>query len=327
MPLVKDLVGHLRNPLGHGEFAEYLPSGLYPDFDFEIWLSTMASDQAWECEKKRKKRREAFHAVLVNLARVFLRQMELGFGESHWCNGNDSDYWLHKLFRKWNESRSTILTFNYDTLIEHHFVLTGDASAEKTVVPCPSIYPIQLPNFPTTRAKRFSTSTRAPDFRLYKLHGSVNWWRKFPSEKNDNRIYFWDRPQWQWAYGGKSADLAPVKEMHLPFLVPPLAEKDRFYSVSVLDELWKKAAVKLQQASSLIIMGYSFPQTDTAARAFFAENLNPRAKVTVVNCSANAAAAAAEVFGYSGITVEQFPLSEFSIQNYTECLANPPPIQ
>ncbi len=55
---------------------------------------------------------------------------------------------------------------------------------------------------------------------------------------------------------------------HFPFIVPPTGNKP--YLHSLLKPIWKEAAASLRSAEIIIVIGYSFPQTDQFFRNFFA---------------------------------------------------------
>jgi hypothetical protein len=69
-----------------------------------------------------------------------------------------------------------------------------------------------------------------------------------------------------------------------PMIVPPTGTKNVFYSNAGLRAQWRRAAASLASASSVTIIGYSFPATDLATRQFFSGSLRD-VPITVVDRS------------------------------------------
>jgi hypothetical protein len=149
----------------------------------------------------------------------------------------------------------TIVTFNYDVLIEHSF----DSSPLWTPREGYGENVHGIKNEWCQRwftARGISDNTRAK-VQLLKLHGSVNWTlyktgqvrlkdRPFVVRTREHRTVFEDvsilPPGWN-----KRIDKSPYKQ------------------------LWRQARLRLEQCKTLIIIGYSLPEADLLAKALFAE--------------------------------------------------------
>lgn len=116
---------------------------------------------------------------------------------------------------------------------------------------------------------------------LYKLHGSVNWFIG-----NDNKIKIED----EIVNIFHSNDNIPSKERvlpsvctrdyscpGLPFIIPPTYLKPDFKNP--LDIIWSNAAHNLKESEILIFIGFSFPNTDTEMKYFFASSLTENANL------------------------------------------------
>jgi hypothetical protein len=152
---------------------------------------------------------------------------------------------------------STVLTFNYDLLIEESF---SSASAWNPR----DGYGIVLPGATLDWARRWLKARKGvrnteSEVLLLKLHGSLGW-AAYPNRalKVKARPYYVRKgtyesisvlpPGWN-----KRIDLNPYKQF------------------------WRKARLRLQACKSLLIIGYSLPETDLLARALFAEVVRLRA--------------------------------------------------
>lgn len=98
---------------------------------------------------------------------------------------------------------------------------------------------------------------------MLKLHGSVNW-----TLYKTGAIRLKDRPFVVRARG-KSAVFETVS------ILPPGWNKriDR----NPYKRLWREARLKLERCKTIIILGYSLPETDLLAKALFAEVVRLRA--------------------------------------------------
>jgi hypothetical protein len=108
---------------------------------------------------------------------------------------------------------------------------------------------------------------------IHKLHGSLNWLYRVRSGSdpknsirnppgkliclNDQRVLtgLWHRPK------TRRIDL-------IPLIVPPIYEKASRYQQTI-GPIWSRAHDAISEATRLIIFGYSFPETDYAARTLF----------------------------------------------------------
>jgi hypothetical protein len=125
---------------------------------------------------------------------------------------------LGKLITKKQSHKDTVLTFNYDTILEDRASLLGmdiDYGFEKKASDNESI-------------------------KLLKLHGSINWQQDIHS----------DRPILAGHIDGK----------YDPVILPPTWEKT---PQSWLQNIWGSALGAISDATNIIIIGYSMPETDS----------------------------------------------------------------
>lgn len=117
---------------------------------------------------------------------------------------------------------------------------------------------------------------------LHKLHGSTNWFARSIGQLDRSDVFVSS------VYGGwkPQGHLRGVPQ-HLsdlvPLVIPPVSSKSEFYSNSVLRSQWRDAGEALRRAERLVVIGYSFPISDTRARIFVSTNLSPDAEVQVVD--------------------------------------------
>ncbi len=160
----------------------------------------------------------------------------------------------------------SFITFNYDTCLEFALVRTGVGIDYGLSEPCLDAdeqqYQIVVP--------------------VMKLHGSINWTR-CPQCKV---IVATEIDPWRRAHFIDLLDHAKELKLELgsripmkrhgcgsaldpvPMLVPPTWNKAS--DSGALKEVWRRAAQELARADNIVVIGYSFPATDTFFRYLFA---------------------------------------------------------
>lgn len=196
-----------------------------------------------------------------------------------------------------NPENLTIITFNYDTLVER--ALQSIEQTRDGTFLFPGCYRIKglttsqlhsvrkLPNLAKTNLDHKGVT-------LLKLHGSLNWHSSHNSDKP------------------KPSDLTnPKRELHVstaeaivpqltltrkkkvymkPIIIPPVSGK-RGILQNDIQPLWRLASNALQAADRVVIAGYSCPPLDLEARMLLSEALrkNQGKRVYVVNPDASVA--------------------------------------
>ena len=168
--------------------------------------------------------------------------------------------------RTWHARQSTVVTLNYDTLVESA-VMSIDMNSPVGRV---------LPQFTYASPVRFAASEwagtfnpydgRQPTFTLCKLHGSLSWWRSGPLQQPPLDVEVWkdtfnstQRAPWD--------DVAGRVMMGEPLLVPPTLAKSEYFDNDLIRANWSRAHDGLAHATTIVIMGYSFPAGDMQTAA------------------------------------------------------------
>ena len=68
----------------------------------------------------------------------------------------------------------------------------------------------------------------------------------------------------------------------IPLIIPPVRQKKYSAFGSLFDDLWKSAADGIQKAQHIIIIGYSFPKTDTRSDELFLSAFSRRKDIPYV---------------------------------------------
>jgi hypothetical protein len=187
---------------------------------------------------------------------------------------------------------SSILTFNYDIALER-------ALAKAAKWDIGNGYGFQfLPNRPASKVT------------VYKLHGSVNWFKEPINDApppviftRDLRLLGYERLVDPGVGGnGMGVDNSGT------FILPD--PRKRFYWEAFWEPLWASAAECLRAADGVFIHGYSMPASDERARQLLFANIEKSATISI-HCR-NRSDHIAEAFRSHGFTdVRPFPSVDF----------------
>jgi len=200
---------------------------------------------------------------------------------------------LDALARKCINNKITIITFNYDDILDkaiHEAAVglnTRWSPNRGYGFFCRSSYELE--------GKTFGHEHYAePHTTILKIHGSVNWrtliGTNTPIKSND--IFHHSK----WFSSGAAATDAPFDALETqfqaqPFIVPPVLTKASLTQQPVLQLLWSRAYDALSEADRVIFVGYSLPVTDIASSTLFKESMfmmPHHPQVEVVGFAANA---------------------------------------
>jgi NAD-dependent SIR2 family protein deacetylase len=142
--------------------------------------------------------------------------------------------------------------------------------------------------------------------RLLKLHGSLNWTRCDTCERIDvilkSRAHLERRK-------GCTIGCAGYRN---PVIVPPVRDKERFLGSA--NPIWRKAHEELVEADKTVLIGYSVPEADAAARALLTQALvreNPNCELVIVNSNPDAFRAIERRLGRQSSLPNATPFKDF----------------
>lgn len=271
-----------------------------PGFDFEAWLSRIAEDQPHLDASENLERRALFARAAIAIREVLVEAEQAAF-----ASNQSLAQWPYELVRVLDVRQATVITMNYDQVIERLAARAlwvtggtgvGDQPPVDRAIVIDDLYDGVPPQWPlrewtrlNDQARPFAMAGRPPIYevdlravtlRLLKLHGSVSWFAA-PGDPTGTTLAHWvptvngseDEEQ-------RRRDL-PGRE---PFIVPPSTRKSPYLENPVVRELWRRARGALEGASSLALVGYSLPVTDTTFAGLLSDTVaRSDAPIAVVN--------------------------------------------
>lgn len=256
--------------------------------NFETWLSLLAEDQPHLSAAENLENRLIFTKVVAELVKV------LGAAERFALN--QAPRWFYDFLRLAHYRRATLITLNYDTLVEAGVrslplpLTIDDDSPPSRIVPFAGRIRVRdvLDDFPphvdsTGFDHDNKPAQRDATFRLIKLHGSLDWYWSYGDQSGATLR----RVETGAGFGGAAIDPEQRKRDARglePFIIPPTATKSAYYNNPVTRQLWREASETMRHAERITLIGYSLPPADLVMSEMVAQVIRGRdIELEVVN--------------------------------------------
>jgi hypothetical protein len=238
-----------------------------------------------------------YSIITEKVASLFLEKAKKTIKSSH------KIYLDHKYFFDFfakNSEDASFVSLNYDLLLEillqHSYYNQSKTPSERYYITSAKMY-----QFPMTWVGLRSMSTgmifgddnERANPQIIKLHGSVNW---FWSGTNPSETIFYKNLK-----ESENGVNANIDAGLIPYIIPPVMDKNSFYNHIMIKNLWKKANELLHDADEIYIIGFSFPQTDISIRFLFQSALEGKNPIIYVVNKVNATQKCNLVKNYSQI--------------------------
>ncbi|MBM6405508.1 hypothetical protein JQN72_14780 [Phycicoccus sp. CSK15P-2] len=255
VPLTSDLCGVITREDQDPRQLELIPD-LRDGQDLERWLSVLAESQPYLDEAVNAGNSQLF----VYAVRAIRQAIQDGQGRAM---AEPIPPWLDRLVRFLHNGRHSVVSFNYDTLLESATTtMLRSVEGQRTAVPAFHAQRVreQAPIY--LEPQGFSTGRqRVSTYSLLKLHGSLDtFW--VPGDVTGETIGRIPPTAWGAELDPRLEDpeLKPAgKEL---FIVPPASAKSAYYANPISRQVWLDAHEALTNAERLCIFGYSLPLTD-----------------------------------------------------------------
>ena len=246
----------------------------------ELLLSYLALNQPWKEPSDGLSDQGLFVQVQQALAEHIAK-----------CEGqafeNPTPDWVDRLIEHLHDDRTSVITLNYDTVLERFVHGLKEGKPDGTWPREYHLYDLPL-SILRLRSAGTLGGTEVASFHLIKLHGSINWFYSgvegFPGEQIYYRAVTSDSPARD-DWGRLSSTDKQIKRLcqdKIPLIIPPVAEKSRFYENRTIRMLWTAAREALTEAEEVMCVGYSLPETDLTMKLFLRAVARPK-KVVIVN--------------------------------------------
>lgn len=227
--------------------------------NLELWMTYLSQQQPWL--------REEHH--YRNLALAVDVRRHIGDVIVERTNASTKapiPPWLIPLIKHWHTQRASVITLNYDTLVERVTVVIEGSEDFLTE----SIYPPYLTNVLTRSGEGTDRSRRKDTFSYFKLHGSTNLYYSGRQSFYGETIFFskpsiWGNDEHELEYQSEIRKMSGDKEV---LIIPPVTDKLTYFNNETVRRLWQEASDAVQAASRMFVIGYSLPPADIGMRFF-----------------------------------------------------------
>lgn len=305
MPLLRSLGEEVIERLG-GSRPPHVPDRL--DLaDFEVWLSVLAEEQPWRTEEENLEARATFLKITRLMRTVLAEHVKE-------ARQVPCPEWLLRLVSRWHRDETTVITLNYDPLVEAAWVEAARQSAGSWVSSAlhTQVYPRPMMPTATVHGAIYGTE-RVRTFTLLKLHGSLNWLYSGRSNFYGELIYD-DSAIGSWE--SKPSEVYGDGAEKVPLIVPPTVGKSGFFENEVVRAQWRSAFVALWGANRVYCMGYSLPQGDLLLKNLLVAGVSAGAQIVPVDIMRTTYDRYTDVFG--AITTDAFITDAEPIPHFVE---------
>ena len=284
MPTLAELSEAVLADLDHKGQGSLPGRGTPVANDFEQWLNYLIESPPWLAPSEQHRNRAAFLDVSQALRDVLDERQRATVNHTQ-----ITPDWLAQLVTYWDKFGATVITFNYDQLVElawRAHVAGGDDTTDLYPVPIAAVETRAGGAREASKGLFRSGRTSRNGMHLLKLHGSLGWYYSGIDGPPNDSIYDLGIKGPAWDVHG----LLPVDSVRAelltsdlqPMIVPPAAIKSPYYANRTLQALWRIAADSIQGADELVIMGFGLPQSDSLVGSLLSTNFRLTEHCTIL---------------------------------------------
>lgn len=302
MPLLQDLADRVLEALAPRARIPDAVAGMMRE-NFAHALSYLEQAKPWVTEADNLRHR----ALFLEISNAIARDLDATVDRAGDALGAKAPPWLQTLIRHWHAHRCTVITLNYDTLIEA--VAASLEWDDGSRLHARQLYPPLLTDA-GLRSGGARPQEQGESFRLLKLHGSTNWYYSGRTASHGEPIYFvpplgrTDDDDGGAARREHEQRLRAVADKY-PFLVPPVYDKSPLLTHETIRALWFDAGEALKRARRVVCMGYSLPESDLTMKHFLRTTCTSRSRFSIVNPADHALENFQRLFRGTDVHLEQ----------------------
>ena len=240
------------------------------EYNVEHWMTFLSEDQPWLTATTNAANRAIAREIRDAIGKVIEDRMWSSMEPAVAPSGGPHTVpkWLSLLTNRWRSSQTSVITLNYDTLVERAIEYDFGVTVQ-------DLYPPYISHISNIRSMDMSQlrTGLSSTFSFFKLHGSINWHYSGRDDFFGEQIYYSQVSPWGAKCGEieKNSRLLTVDKK--PLIIPPVTEKSTYFSNESIRRLWHEASMALKKATRVFVIGYSLPQSDLGMRFFLKQSL------------------------------------------------------
>ena len=282
MPTLPDLTVEVTKRLRETEGSIPHPlMGL--ESNIELWIAYLSNRQPWLTEYENDSNKSLAGRIRNQIGAIIEESTAR-------ASQTEAPQWLNRLIASWHRERATVITLNYDTLVERASKQVQAIDNVNRILAA-QMYP---PYFSDVQARSGAGLWGEGSMRTFlflKLHGSINWYYSGRDDFFGETILFSEDLPFGDAAWNDVHFRRPQSRDKEPLIIPPATEKSMYFNNETVRRLWREAGVALEEAERVFIIGYSLPASDMGMRFFLTKHPPKReSPVYLVNTDTSVAA-------------------------------------
>ena len=292
MPTMRELTDAVSNGLANSPFSLPIPlrdpenRGRELDNNIELWMTYLSEYQPWLDRQFNQYNQGLATALRRSIKNVIEARSIASMTSSESILGSPTSSkpeWLDYLIEQWSTRQVSVITLNYDTLVERAARAPSISGINNGNGILPSqVYPPYFSNI-RSRAAALVSPTPIDTFAYFKLHGSVNWYYSGREDFYGETLFYSDVSPWGSEPDSYERDALSVARDKETLIIPPVAEKTTYFNNETVRRLWQEASNRLYGATRVFVIGYSLPMSDLGMQFFLKRSL-PSSETPVVHC-------------------------------------------
>ncbi len=271
MPTLSDLTREVIQRLEEKQ-RSYLQFLVGLEDNIELWITYLSQRQPWLSEYENDYNKSLAGRIRHQIGAVI---------EEHTARASQSEPppWLKDLIRSWHHEQATIITLNYDTLVERACKQV-QTSKNGSKILAQHIYPPYFSNVQARSGVGVLGEGSLKTFSFLKLHGSINWYYSGRDDFFGETILFSEDFPFGHEVWSDVRFRRPQSQDKELLIIPPVTEKHTYFNNETVKRLWREAGRALSEAERVFIIGYSLPLSDLGMK-FFLTKHRPSVKTPI----------------------------------------------
>ena len=263
MPTLADLTHEVTKRLWGSECS--LPRPLMDlDNNIEMWITYLSQRQPWLTEYENDSNKSLAGIIRHRIEEVIEEQTAR-------ASQTEEPTWLNRLIGSWHREQATVITLNYDTLVERASKKV-QVTEKLNGISVAQMYPPYFSDVQARSGAGMWGKGSLKTFSFLKLHGSINWYYSGRDDFFGETILFSEDLPFgdeRWSDIHFRRPQSRDKEM---LIIPPATEKNTYFNNETVRRLWREAGHALQEAERVFIVGYSLPPSDLGMNFFLTKH-------------------------------------------------------
>lgn len=275
MPTLSDLTLEVTERLEENE-RSYLEPLIGMEENIELWITYLSQRQPWLTDYENDYNKSLAGRIRHQIGTLIEERTAQ-------ASQSEAPSWLKNLIRSWHNQQATVITLNYDTLVERACKQVPVSESSKVIL-ATHIYPPYFSDVQARSGVGVWGEGSLTTFSFLKLHGSINWYYSGRDDFFGETILFSEDLPFGHEVWSDVRFRRPQSRDKEILIIPPVTEKHTYFNNETVKRLWQESGRALSKAERVFIIGYSLPLSDLGMKFFLTKHRPSReTPIFVVN--------------------------------------------